>query len=103
MIHHRFPSKRTRTIIALLSKGFGATSPLRFTLTRQKGVSSFDFSKELLVVHNRNEWWGSVDCVILTSNLSPENVATALSHKADVGKNGRIRRGARRARVIDST
>jgi hypothetical protein len=28
----------------------------KFALTRQKGVSSFDFSPELLVVHNRSEW-----------------------------------------------
>jgi hypothetical protein len=55
----------TKTIIALLSKGFRATSPLQFALTRQKDVSSSDFFQELLVVHNRSEWWGSVDCVIL--------------------------------------
>jgi hypothetical protein len=55
----------TGTIIALLSKGFRATSPLRFARTRQKDVSNFDFFRELRVVHNRSEWWGSVDCVIL--------------------------------------
>jgi hypothetical protein len=53
--------------MALLSKGFRATSPLWFSLTRQKGVSSFDFFQEFLVVHNRSEWWGSVDCVILSA------------------------------------
>jgi hypothetical protein len=42
---------------------------LRFALTRQKDVTSFDFFQELLVVHNRSEWWGSVDCVILSSCL----------------------------------
>jgi hypothetical protein len=47
----------------LLSKGLRATSLLRFVLTRQKGVSSFDFFTELLVVHNRSEWWESVDGV----------------------------------------
>jgi hypothetical protein len=41
-------------------------SPLQFALTRQKDVSSFDFFRELLAVHNRREWWGSVDCVILS-------------------------------------
>jgi hypothetical protein len=46
----------TNTIIALLSKGFRATSPLEFALTRQKDVSSFDFSQELLVGHNGSEW-----------------------------------------------
>jgi hypothetical protein len=55
----------TRTNIALLSKGFRA-SPLRFALTRQKGVSSFDFFQDLLVVHNRSEWRGSVDWEVLT-------------------------------------
>jgi hypothetical protein len=45
-----------RTIIALLSKGFRATTPVQSALTRQKGVTFFDFSQELLVVHNRNEW-----------------------------------------------
>jgi hypothetical protein len=50
MIHHRdFLQNGHQTIIALLSKGFRATSPLRFALTRQKDVSSFDFVPELLV------------------------------------------------------
>jgi hypothetical protein len=42
--------KTAKIIIALLSKGFRATSPLRFALTRQKDVNSFDFFQELLVV-----------------------------------------------------
>jgi hypothetical protein len=46
----------------LLSKGF--IEQHRPTV-RQKDVSSFDFFQELLVVRNRSEWWGSVDCVIL--------------------------------------
>jgi hypothetical protein len=64
----------TNSIIALLSKGFRATSALRFAPVRSNASkdapvrsnasSSFDFP-ELLVVHNRSEWWGSVDCVIL--------------------------------------
>jgi hypothetical protein len=59
-----------QTIIALLSKGFRATSPLRFALTRQKDVSSFDFFPELLVIHNISEWWRSVDCVILSQQCT---------------------------------
>jgi hypothetical protein len=56
--------KTDKTIITVLSKGFRATSPLRFALTRQKDVSSFDVFQELLVVHKRSEWCGGVECVI---------------------------------------
>jgi hypothetical protein len=66
--------KDTKTIIALLSKGFRAASPLRFALTRQKDVSSFDVFQELLVVRNRSEWWGSVDCGILSNFSFPSTV-----------------------------
>jgi hypothetical protein len=56
---HRVP-----VINASLSKDIGATSPLRFALMPQKSVSGFDFPQELLLAHSKNEWCGSVDCVI---------------------------------------
>jgi hypothetical protein len=70
----------TKTIIALLSKGFRATSPLRFAPTREKDVSSFDCFQESLVVHNRSEGGGSVDCVILRNlKLSKESPKPKIS------------------------
>jgi hypothetical protein len=48
MIHHQFPSKQTRTIIAFLPKDIRATSLVRFALMRQNSVSSFDFSQNCL-------------------------------------------------------
>jgi hypothetical protein len=64
MIHYQIPLKTdTGQLLPCFSKILeDIASAVRFNAS--KSVSSFDFSQELLVGHSRNEWRGSVDCVI---------------------------------------